>query len=195
MQFDVLMIDPPWAFNNVKTGGSHTSGASQKYETMTLPELAALAVPAVCHRATVLFLWVPTALKFTHGAVLAHAWGFQRYITTIYWVKERNGMGFWFRNRVEELLVFEREPGAVEPFRCQRPNVIQIPAGEHSEKPEEFRRLIEDATKQFSRRHCLELFARRQAVGWTCCGLGVTHRDIRTDLRMLAERPELGVWP
>jgi N6-adenosine-specific RNA methylase IME4 len=93
-------------------------------------------------------------------------------------------MGFWLRNQVEELLVFTR--GDVAPFRCQLPNIISLQPGEHSEKPEEFRRLIEDCTGKFSRRACIELFARKQVMGWTGIGHVATGRDIRDDLRRLA---------
>ena len=186
MTFDVLYIDCPWKFTNAKTGGSHKSGSGQKYPVMTLQELCGLPVGSIAGPGSVAFIWVPTAMKFSHAPTVAHAWGFHHYITTIYWEKQRLGMGFWFRNMVEELLVFSREAGAVSPFRCQRPNTLHLPASEHSEKPEEFRKLIEEATGKISSRQCVELFARRQVPGWTRIGNQVTGRDIRTDLRLLA---------
>ena len=36
IKFDVIYCDPPWSFNSKKTGGSMSSGASQKYDVMTL---------------------------------------------------------------------------------------------------------------------------------------------------------------
>lgn len=184
MKFDVVYADPPWEFQHAKTGGSYASGASQKYPTMALSELQPLPVQAVSQPTAVLFLWVPTRLKFSHGLPTAVAWGFGNYETTIYWNKCRLGMGYWFRNQVEELLVFTR--GNMAPFRCQLPNIISLAALGHSEKPDEFRRLIEDATGKFSRRACLELFARRSAVGWRGIGHKITGRDIRQDLKLLA---------
>lgn len=191
MNFEVVYADPPWQFTNQKTGGSHTSGASQKYPTLPLGAIQRLAVGAVAARSSVLFLWVPSRLKFSHGLTTATAWGFPHYQATVYWDKERLGMGFWYRNRVEELLVFTR--GEVAPFRCQLPNLIRHPVLEHSEKPEAFRRLIEDSTGRFSRRHCLELFARRAVIGWTGAGDQVTGRDISADLRVLVQTPEDGL--
>jgi N6-adenosine-specific RNA methylase IME4 len=182
--FDVQYWDPPWEFQNEKTGGNFQSGASQKYPTLPLAAIQQIPVASVATPNAVLFLWVPTRLKFSHGATTAHAWGFPHYQTTVYWQKTRLGMGYWFRNVVEELLVFTK--GDIAPFRCQVPNFLSLPAGEHSTKPEEFRKLIENATGQISRRHCLEGFARKSVPGWTGVGNAVTGRDVRGDLRLLA---------
>lgn len=186
MLFDVHYWDPAWSFDNEKTGGTFTSGASQKYPCMPLAAIQQLPVASVSAPNAVLFLWVPTRLKFSHGLTTALAWGFHKYQTTIYWQKTRLGMGYWFRNQVEELLVFTK--GDVAPFRCQLPNFFSLPAGEHSAKPEEFRNLIENATGQISRRHCLEGFARKSVPGWTGVGNQVTGRDVRTDLKLLAAK-------
>lgn len=182
--FEVVYADPPWEFTNRKTGGSHTSGASQKYPTLDLVTLQRLAVPAITAPNASLFLWVPSRLKFSHGYRLAIAWGFPDYQATLYWGKERLGMGFWFRGMVEEVLVFTR--GSVRPYRCQRPNLVNCPRDEHSEKPEEFRRIIEDATGLAASRRNLELFGRRKVPGWTVLGNEVTGNDIRVDLLRLA---------
>lgn len=217
MTFDVQYWDPPWKFRNEKTGGSHKSGAAQKYRVMELAQIQQLPVASVSRPSSVLFLWVPTALKFSHGFTTALAWGFPFYKTTWYWQKERLGMGFWGRNMVEELLIFTR--GSVAPFMLQEPNMktlpepgavfaggelpdidiqpeqltngcLTLPANEHSEKPEEFRRMVEVATQKFSVRDCLEGFARRRVTGWTGIGNVVTGQDIRTDLRQLAALTE-----
>lgn len=185
MAFEVHYWDPPWQFKNIKTGGSFTSGASQKYPTMPLAAIQQLPVASISAYHAVLFLWVPTRLKFSHGYTTAMAWGFTQYETTIYWEKPDLGMGFWLRNVVEELLVFTR--GDVAPFGCQERNILHVPLSEHSTKPESFRKLIEQATRKFSRRRCLEGFAQRSVPGWTGIGNLVTGNDIRVDLRNLAK--------
>lgn len=178
-----MLADPPWSFENKRTGGSMKSGADAQYATMSLAELQAVPVPAVLDRAAVGFLWVPTSLKFSHGGPLLAAWGF-RYVGTVYWNKARLGMGFWFRNQVEELLFGVR--GDVKPFRCQLPNLITAPSGKHSEKPAAFHRLIETATGGPLGSTHLELFGRAKVPGWTVTGLELTGRDVRDDLRLLA---------
>lgn len=74
------------------------------------------------------------------------------------------GMGFWFRGQVEMLLLGIK--GNVKAFRIQKPNFIQAKALRHSEKPEEFRRLIE----MTGLKPRLEMFARRKAKGWAVHG-------------------------
>ena len=179
----VLLADPPWSFDNKRTGGSLKSGAEAQYATMTREELLALPVQAVLAADAAAFLWVPTSLKFSHGGPVLAAWGF-RYVGTVYWNKARLGMGFWFRNQVEELLFGVR--GDLKPFRCQLPNLITAPAGKHSEKPAAFHRLIESATGEPCYSKHLELFGRKKVPGWTVTGLELTGRDVREDLRRLA---------
>lgn len=223
MRFDVIYADNPWKFRNEKTGGSHKSGAAQKYPVMDLPHIQRLPIPAVSSTRAVLFLWVPTSLKFSHGFTTAQCWDFRHYVTTWYWDKQKLGMGFWGRNVVEELLIFTRDQGTREPFLLQEPNMVHIPAntfapgatvrlaaqgqlgsdldadpsmllhqtvGEHSDKPEDFRQMIERATLSTSKRHNLELFARRVVPGWTGIGNVVTGNDIKIDLKNLAATPE-----
>lgn len=35
MKYNILLIDPPWAYKNVRTGGTMSSGSAQKYSVMT----------------------------------------------------------------------------------------------------------------------------------------------------------------
>jgi len=210
VKFDVAYIDPPWKFaqramisgakKSDGTVAAARSGASQKYDVMELSDICAIPVPAILEPSAAVFLWVPTALKFSHGGAALHAWGLD-YITTIYWDKQKKGPGYWFANTVEELLVCQRRGGSIKPFRSQALNMAHLPdedddaidnvvheraPREHSRKPEVFRQIIEQATGQISRRRCVELFARRPTPGWTCIGNLVTGRDIRDDIRLLA---------
>lgn len=205
--FSVLMVDPPWKFQDEKTGGNHQSGAAQKYPCMELDEIKALPVQSVLRANASLWLWCPTRLKFSHGYPTMTAWGF-RYVTTVYWGKDRIGMGHHFRNQAEELLVAtadeERDEryvdeeaeellvgvrGALAPFRYQGGNVILAPREKHSSKPDVFRTLVEKATGFNTSGRCLEMFGRRQEPGWTVIGNQAVEGqspDIRADLRRLA---------
>ena len=61
----------------------------------------------------VLYMWA-TAPKLREALQVVAAWGFE-YVTNAVWVKDRIGMGYWFRGRHELLLVAKR--GAVSPPR------------------------------------------------------------------------------
>lgn len=177
MKYNVIVADPPWAYRNKRTGGTHNSGSAQKYQTLSAEEIAALPVREHFERNAVCFLWATVPLLPEALAVLK-AWGF-RYKTVIVWRKVgRNGLGYWFRGQVEILLFGVR--GDVKAFRLQRPNVIESKVEGHSTKPEAFTRLVEEATASWPDRRCLELFARRTRPGWTTWGLDLG-QDLRTE--------------
>jgi N6-adenosine-specific RNA methylase IME4 len=168
MKYNVIYADPPWSYDNKKTGGSHESAAGQKYSTMTTDEICAMNVPA--EKNCVLFLWATVPL-LPEAMMVVDAWGF-RYKTMITWRKIMSlGMGYWFRGQCEHLIVAVK--GKVTPFRQQVANyyeseydigddqVYQCKVGKHSQKPHHFRELIEKAVKvSFEEPKMLELFAR-----------------------------------
>lgn len=121
--FDVVLADPCWRYRNVKTGGSHTSGAAQKYPTMSVEEIAALPVPRIMARSSsVCFLWATTPLGVDPYEVLDR-WGYT-FKTKWYWHKTgRKGTGYWTRGCVEEVLIGVR--GQVKAWRSNLDNWIE----------------------------------------------------------------------
>ena len=167
-KYNIFYADPGWKYDNQRTGGSHKSGAAQKYTVMTVDEICNLPVNQIAEKDSVLFLWA-TVPMLPEALMVMATWGF-KYKTKITWHKTgRFGLGYWFRGEVEELLFGVR--GKVRAFRCQLPNFIETPALGHSEKPEEFRKLIETATaKTIEAPRRLELFARKRIPGWDAWG-------------------------
>jgi N6-adenosine-specific RNA methylase IME4 len=176
MKYNVLLIDPPWSYKNKNTGGSMKSGAANQYPVMTIEEIKQLPIKQICEKDSVLFLWAVVPL-LPEAFQVMKAWGF-KYKTSIFWRKIMSlGMGYWFRGQVEVLLLGMK--GKVKAFRCQKPNIIQCKVGKHSEKPEEFRQLIEEATKNIPNRKMVELFARKQVDGWNAIGNDIDGQDIK----------------
>lgn len=174
--FNILYADPPWAYKNAKTGGSHTSGAVQQYPVLPTEELAALPVQKILQPNAVCFLWATVPMLPDALGVLS-AWGFT-YKTTVVWHKTgRLGTGYWFRGEAELLLFGTR--GKVPAFRSSLRNVIAHPVLKHSEKPEVFRELIETATAKMPDRSRVELFARKETPNWRCIGNELDWLDIR----------------
>ena len=166
-KYNVIYADPPWSYKNKKTGGSMKSGAEDQYPTMTIEEICDLPVKEISEKNACLFLWATVPL-LPEALQVMEAWGF-KYKTSIFWRKIISlGLGFWFRGQVEILLFGVR--GKVKAFRCQKPNFIQAKALRHSEKPEEFRQLIELATKDIEDRKMVDLFARKTTPGWDVWG-------------------------
>lgn len=148
-------------------GGQIKRGADRHYPLMKTAEIMALPVPEItadnCH----LYLWttnnfLPDALK-----VMA-AWGF-KHKTMITWVKDRQGLGQYFRGMTEHCLfgVKGNLPyKIIEGKRQQGLTVIHAPKTKHSEKPEEMRTMIE----RVSYGPYIELFARQKTDGWDTWG-------------------------
>ena len=169
-KYKTIYVDPPWP---ERGGGKIKRGADRHYDLMSVPEIKALPVgdladPDGCH----LYLWttnnyLPAALE------CVTAWGFN-YVTTVTWLKDRQGLGQYYRG-ITEHCIFARTkkplPYKMAPDgkRCQGVTGFYAPKSEHSVKPEEMREMIE--TVSYAPR--IELFARRQYPGWDCWGNGV----------------------
>lgn len=224
---NVGYMDLPWEYDNQKTGGSMTSAANQKYDTLTPEEIIdefigrtfyecdfcknkitndvvkhmrkkvvikdkKPIVDIICSmcghkmkyietkpkkdimstfaKDAVLFMWMTVPMLDEQWSVVnamkEHGFKFKQMI---FWVKTgRKGIGYWFENQVEILAMLVR--GNVEAFRSSLPNCMILPVGKHSEKPEEFRNLIDRATASMGKRTKIEYFPREQHHGWVSWG-------------------------
>lgn len=147
-KYRVLVSDPPWAYSDHNTGGSFKSGSGQHYTTMKPETVAKIRVQEIMQDDSICLLWITTPL-LDKGFDVLRAWGYD-YKTTITWYKVdrqtmrgRLGLGRYFRGMTEHVLVGIR--GKIKPFACQSQNVIiEKPRG-HSQKPEDFWRLVDHA--------------------------------------------------
>lgn len=172
IKFRTILADPPWQFKNRtgKVAPEHKRLA--RYATLSLDDIKALPVSACATRTAHLYLWVPNAL-LPNGIAVMESWGFE-YKSNIVWHKIRKdggsdgrGVGFYFRNVTELILFGVRGQNArtLAPGRRQV-NLLATRKREHSRKPDEQYRLIEDCSPG----PFLELFARGQRPGWTTWG-------------------------
>jgi len=171
-RFGTVLADPPWRFVNRtgKVAPEHKRLA--RYPTMDLDEICNLPVKDYLHDPAHCYLWVPNAL-LPDGLRVLEAWGFS-YKSNIIWHKIRKdggsdgrGVGFYFRNVTEVILFGTRGKNArTEAPGRRQVNMIQSRKREHSRKPDEQYRLIEDC----SRGPYLELFGRGIRKGWTVWG-------------------------
>lgn len=161
-KFSVILADPPWRF---EFDVSPTRAIENHYPTMTVEEIAALPVGRLAGDNAVLFLWAPAA-QVKEALEVAEAWGFTCRTGAV-WVKDRIGMGYYFRQQ-HELLWLATHGEVHVPAEADRPSsVIQARRGRHSEKPEVVYKVIE---RMFPGASYLELFARRARPGWVCWG-------------------------
>jgi N6-adenosine-specific RNA methylase IME4 len=157
-QFGTVYADPPWAYGNQAT----RAATGKHYPTMSMDEICALPIGDLVADDAHLHLWTTNAFLFNAKSVI-EAWGFT-YKSCFVWVKPQMGIGNYWRVSHEFLLFGIR--GSC-PFRDHSlMSWASIDRGEHSEKPEPVRLMLE----QTSPPPRLELFGRRLAQEWTVWG-------------------------
>jgi N6-adenosine-specific RNA methylase IME4 len=135
---------------------------------MTTEQLTALPVRDLAAPRAHLHLWCPSAL-LPSAFSLIEAWDFQ-YKTCFVWVKPTFGLGNYYRNAHELLLLGVR--GGLR-FRDRSvKSWLLANRTTHSTKPDVIRALIE----RVSPPPYLELFARRTVPGWTVFGDNIQRR-------------------
>jgi N6-adenosine-specific RNA methylase IME4 len=136
------------------------------YETMAVDEITELwrRCDHFLIHASHLYLWTVNAHLEASYAV-ARRWGF-RPSQLLVWAKPPRGLGLGgvFTNTTE-FCIFARR-GSSPPLQRQDTSWWAWPRGPHSAKPEAFYDLVE----QVSPGPYLELFARRQRLGWDTWG-------------------------
>lgn len=160
--YPVIYADPPWRYDYSPTD---TRKIENQYPTMSMDEIKSMPVADIACKDSILFLWA-TSPKLAEAMELVEAWGFT-YRSCAVWDKERIGMGYYFRQQHELLLVATR--GDIPaPDPANRPaSVIREKRGEHSSKPVSVARMIEQMYPDFPR---MELFCRDPQEGWDVFG-------------------------
>lgn len=166
-EFEVVVIDPPWPYDD-QLDGSDAARGGTPYPSMEIEQIGALELPLAENAAV--FLWVTNShLIDPHGyGEVAAAWRelhglVPKGIAT--WEKDRIGLGRYFRNKTEHLVLLVRGKPV---FTEEKPwSHFRAPVGEHSEKPEAAYLAIEKFCASTSR---LEMFARAPRKGWVTSG-------------------------
>jgi len=166
-KFGTILADPPWRFQN-RTGKMAPEHIRlRRYPTMTFKEIKELPVAELAAEQSHLYLWIPNAL-IKEGLEVMERWGFT-YKTNIVWFKTRKdggpdgrGVGFYFRNVTELVLLGVRGNLRTDKSGRTQVNIIRARKREHSRKPDQLYDIIEAC----SPRPYLELFARHPRKGW-----------------------------
>ena len=159
-KFNVIYADPPWKYDfSVDTARS----IEAHYPSMELEEICNLDIPDTEN--AILFLWA-TAPKLREALDVIKSWGYQ-YKTNAVWVKDKIGMGYYFRNQHELLLVATKGDIHPPPPKNRGASVINSPRGKHSKKPGDVYKVIEE---MYPDARYLELFARETRERWKSWG-------------------------
>lgn len=172
MKYRTIVVDPPWDYPEGFVGHNRTAGKwsrrvekALQYPAMTREQLTALPISGFAQGGANLFCWT-TQKYLPHALTITSAWGF-RYRQTLIWHKSAVSPlgGSVAPNDVEFLLVCRK--GSCRLTGRLASCVIPAPQQKvHSRKPDVFLDLIE----QLSPGPYLELFARRQRLGWDTWG-------------------------
>lgn len=173
-RYRTIVADPPWDYGVDNQSPSITHGGKGKaqkkpfvYPAMDTDAICALPVESLADRHARLFLWT-TSRHLPDAFVVLSAWGF-RYRQALVWRKTGNPTPFGGSiapNHAEFLLIGTK--GSPEVLVRIKSSVIDAPAVifGHSAKPEAFIDMVE----QVSPAPYVELFARRQRLGWDTWG-------------------------
>jgi N6-adenosine-specific RNA methylase IME4 len=179
VRYRTIVADPPWHYDGYANGlgrGGWFAGQTERarvqvkplpYPTLTVAEIAALPVRELAEPNCWLFLW--TTNRYLHDAFhVVEAWGF-RYAQALVWSKTSNVSPFggtFGPNRAEHLLACRRGSPPINKRWASSLVSAPKPNDSHSRKPDVFLDLIEE-TGDGPR---VELFARRQRLGWDTWG-------------------------
>lgn len=180
-KFDIIYADPPWHYGgkmqfdktSIKDENPEfkknvfISAADFKYPTLPTDELMRLQVDQIASDDCLLFLWA-TNPHLDQAIELGKAWGFDYKTVAFVWNKMVHNPGKYTMSYCELCLVLKR--GRIPSPRGARnvKQLVSVPRGKHSEKPDQVRRNIE---LMFPTQSKIELFARHKSPGWDVWGL------------------------
>ena len=167
MKYKTIYADPPWK----ETGGGRIKrGADRHYELMSVDEIIDYMKKIPTADNAHAYIWV-TNNHLIDGLTVMKALGF-RYKTNIVWVKDRFGLGQYFRGQhelclfgVKGMLPYKHK---IDPTRscCSETTMIIAKRTFHSKKPAEMYSKIENTSYP----PFIEVFAREHRNGWDVIG-------------------------
>lgn len=180
-KYTVIYADPPWQFNDKKTGGNMNSAAAQEYRTTSTYDLCCMPVRYCLNDDAILIMWYVNSMP-DDALQLARAWGFKKLLSMngLVWDKltktgkRHFGMGHGTRATTESALIMYN--GSLSRLIKNKSirNIFPapMPVGEdgkyiHSAKPQEARDIVEKLCGDVPR---LEMFARADIEKWDVFG-------------------------
>ena len=182
-KYQIIYADPPWDYggkmqfdkSSTKEGnkgwkrGIFISAANFKYPTVKTKDLMKFPISQICDNDCLLFMW-STSPHLAQAIRLGEVWGFEYKTIGFVWDKMNHNPGQYTLSNCEVCLIFKR--GRIPTPRGARnvQQLVRVPRGEHSVKPNEVR---ENIMKMFPTQKKIELFARQKNDGWDVWGLDV----------------------
>ena len=150
------------------------SAAIFKYPTLKLKQLMELDVNSIAAENCILFMWT-TGPQFANSIELGQAWGFEYKTVAFVWDKQVHNPGRYTLSQTEFVLAFKKGRFPTPRGARNVRQLVSVHRGKHSEKPEI---VIDSITKMFPTQKKIELFARKNYVGWDNWGLEIPNHKV-----------------
>ena len=187
-KFDVIYADPPWDYGgkmqydktSIKTinidfkKDIFISAANFNYPTLKLNDLKKLKVSSISSDNCILFMWT-TGPQFANSIELGISWGFEYKTVAFVWDKKVHNPGRYTLSQTEFVIAFKKGKFPTPRGARNIKQLISVHRGKHSEKPEE---VIDGITQMFPTQKKIELFARKNYIGWSNWGLEIPNNKI-----------------
>ena len=166
-KYDIIYMDPPWAYH---FGGPMSSGSriENHYQTMSHKEMLDMDIASLANPDSLIYMWT-TSTHMKKAIELGEHWGFEYKVVAFVWDKVRPVTGYYTMGQSEFVLCFKKKKGKIPQPRGTRGarQVLTETKREHSRKPDEIRRRIEEMHPTQTK---LEMFARVSSEGWDVWG-------------------------
>lgn len=175
-KYKIIYADPAWKYQDKSNGG----GAESHYQCLSISEICNLPIKSISADNSVLLMWVTMPMLEICFEVIK-SWGFKYKTCAFTWVKKNKdssiymGMGRHTRANAEICLLATKGKG-VSRISASIKNTHIFPRTKHSEKPSQFRDLIQSLYGDISK---IELFARERCKGWDAWG-----NEIKSDIKL-----------
>lgn len=174
-KYNVIYADPPWSYKDKRASKKMSGGAITHYKTMTIEEIEKMknVIQNITKEDCILFIWA-TFPNLKEALKIIETWGFTYKTLGFSWIKTNKnngkpffGIGFYTKSNCEVcLLATKGKPSNLKVSNYVSSCIISE-RREHSRKPDETRKRIEQLVGQVPK---IELFARQEAKGWDCWG-------------------------
>jgi N6-adenosine-specific RNA methylase IME4 len=157
-KYRVVYIDPPFEY---EFDSPLFKASKDHYPTMKIAEIKNLPIERIAEKNSVLFFWSPSPLIEKSLEIINH-WKFE-YKSMFVWDKVKHNMGHYNSVRHEILLIAVKGKCLPDTDKLFDSVVMIERLKNHSEKPKEFRELIE---RMYVAGNRIELFSRGKTDKW-----------------------------
>jgi len=159
-KYDVIVIDPPWNYQDDSVYDAKGFRGTCPYPTMTIDQIKNINLPAKDN--CVLWLWTTNKHIFYCKDIL-DKWGFEiKSILT--WDKENIAIGRWLRSQTEHCILAIK--GKPYYQNTKYGTLLREKRTKHSKKPDSFYKMVDEICGGRK----LDYFARSKREGWDSWG-------------------------